>query len=342
MRRQDSPRKIYTKVVFDMATGETIEEDSFPYYGGVALCEGGEGGEGEPASWTESLPEDVRQWDEVKNSDAPEKFWDQMVNMRSRMGSSIRIPSSEAGEDDRAAFYKKLQEKVPGLMPTPDFDKGEHVETLYAKMGRPEKADAYALPEFKDSKGNVLEGAGKDLAESFKEVAFNAGLNQKKYEEVLSAIIKPSLQAREEAQELHMVDKAKLAEEWGAAYDRNSKVVATFIAQSDAPESLTKAIESGSIDSGTMKWLHGLATKTIGKQGSFQADDNNTNVMSPEEASMKISEIRNNKQHPYNNKFDPGNAAAKRYMRELYLLKNPKSGTNRAPGTQFNVGGVLD
>jgi len=38
--------KIYTKVVFDMATEETLEEESFEYDGAVALCMGSSGGGG--------------------------------------------------------------------------------------------------------------------------------------------------------------------------------------------------------------------------------------------------------------------------------------------------------
>lgn len=36
--------KIYTRIVIDMATGETIEADSHDYPGAVALCSGGGGG----------------------------------------------------------------------------------------------------------------------------------------------------------------------------------------------------------------------------------------------------------------------------------------------------------
>ena len=39
--------KIYTKVVIDMATGEVEQEESFEYFGPVALCGGSSGGGGD-------------------------------------------------------------------------------------------------------------------------------------------------------------------------------------------------------------------------------------------------------------------------------------------------------
>ena len=334
------PTQIYTKVVFDMTTGGVVEEESFDYVGPMALCDGGGGGgEGDAPSWTESLPEDVRQWDEVKNSDAPEKFWDQMVNMRSRMGSSIRIPSNDAGEDDLNAFYQKLRDKVPGLMPAPDFDKGEGLDELYDRMGRPKDAKEYKTPEVKDARGEVIKGAADPVVESLREVAHQAGLSQAKFDQIVNAVLAPSISARDKAVEAHQADKKALADEWGVAYDRNQKIVSNFLAQTDAPESVLTAVKEGTADSRTMKWLHSVASATVGTQGGFQTDNSNSSVMTPEEAAIKISEIRNNKAHPYNNRMDPGNAAAKKYVRELYLLKNPKSGQNAAPGTQFNIGG---
>lgn len=289
--------------------------------------------------WVSTLPEDVRTWDEVKNSDSPQKFWDQMVNMRSRMGSSIRIPSADAGDEDRKAFHQRLQEKVPGLMVAPDFEKEETLAELYTRMGRPKEAKEYRTPEFTNSRGEKLDGVGKEFAESFKEVAFKAGMSQKKYEEALSGIVGKSIQVNEQAQQLHQADRAKLAETWGMAFDRNSATVTNFISQTGAPEAVVNAIKSGTADSETMLWLHGLATKTVGQQGKFQSDNNSAGVMTPAEASIKISEIRNNPKHPYNNRMDPGNEAAKKYMRELYLLKDPKEGQKAAPGTSFEIGG---
>jgi len=298
----------------------------------------GNGGGGEP-SWTEALPEAVREWDEVKNSDAPEKFWDQMVNMRSHLGSSIRIPGEDAGKEDIAAFHEKLKNKVPGLMETPDFENDEALQTLYSRMGRPKEAKDYAIPELKDSLGNVIENVDTGWAESFKELAYKAGLSQQKYADIVSAVAASNAAQNAKVLEAQAADKAELEKEWGAAFDRNTKIVETFIMKSDAPDSLKEAMKSGTVGKDIMVWMHNLASQTLGNGSDFQGDDSNKGVMTPEEATIRISEIRNNKEHPYNKKNDPGHAAAMKQMRQLYELKNPTSGKNAAPGTTFGIGG---
>lgn len=307
--------------------------------GGGGQGNGGSGGDGGGGAWTDSLPESIREWDEVKNSDSPDKFWDQMVNMRSRMGSSIRIPSEEAGAEDIAKFHEKLQAKVPGLMATPDFENEEALQDLYTRMGRPAEAKDYIVPEFKDSKGNDIPGLDLSMAEAFKEVAHKSGISQKKYADIVSAITNVNIANYERMIENRQEDKAKLSQEWGAAYEQNSKIVENFIEKSDAPEALVNVIKSGGADRNTMIWLHKMATQTLGKGSEFQGDDSNRGVMTPDEAALKISEIRNNKEHPWHKRNDPGHKAALKLMRELYLLKNPQTGTNAAPGTTFRIGG---
>lgn len=299
----------------------------------------GNGSEGEGGAWHDSLPEDVRGWDEVKNSDDPAKFWDQMTNMRSRMGSSIRIPGEDAGTNDMAAFHEKLTSKVPGLMATPDFENEETLQNLYTKMGRPAEAKDYIVPEFKDSMGKEIPGLDLSLAESFKEIAHKSGISQKKYADIVSAITNTNIANHEAQVAAHQADQDKLANEWGAAHGQNSEIVENFIAKSGAPESVITAMKNGLVGSDTMKWLHQIATQTLGQGADFQNDDSNRGVMTPDEAALKISEIRNNREHPYHKKSDPGHAAAMKLMRSLYLLKNPQTGQNAAPGTTFQIGG---
>lgn len=323
-------QKITTKVVIDMNSGNVLSEESFQYTGPMALCEG----EGE---WHEALPTDVKEWDEVKNSDSPEKFWDQMTNMRHRMGTSIRIPSGDAGEEDLAAFHAKMKDKVPGLMTTPNFDDPKTMGDLYERMGRPKEAKDYAVPEFKNSKDEPIKNLDTTVIDAFKEQAFNAGLTQKQFADAVSSFVSPNLQQQEQAVSKALSEKTALADEWGTAYDRNSKIVENFLKKTDAPESVINAVTAGGVDKTAMLWFHQLATQSTGSS-DFQEDTSQRGVMTPAEATIKISEVRQNKQHPYNNKLDPGHKAAMEYVRELYLLKNPKTGKDSAPGSTFGVG----
>ncbi|MGD1830994.1 MAG: hypothetical protein ACPKM1_15645 [Spirochaetaceae bacterium] len=302
---------------------------------------GGAGGGSE--NWQDTLPENVRSWDEVTNSDSSEKFWDQMSNMRSRMGQSIRIPGDDAGKEAMEEFYKRLNDKVPGLMKAPDPENDDDLGAVYSRLGRPEKAEEYAIPEIKDANGNVIPAEKLDmsLAEAFKEIAHTKGLSQKQYGGIIEAITSMNITKNMEAAEKRQADQESLKSEWGAAHERNSEIVSNFLEKSGAPEMVMQALSKGLMDSKSMKWFHALATETLGDGKRFISDENrNKGVMTPDEAAIKISEIRNNKEHPYHKKDDPGHKAAMKYMRQLYLLKNPQGGSQPAPGTVFNVGGV--
>jgi len=116
--------------------------------------DGGGNGNGGDA-WSAGLPENVQEWDEVRNSDTPEKFWGQVTDMRKFLGQSIRIPGENASSEDLAAFHDKLTSKVPGLTHVPDFKDAEAAGKFYSAIGRPEKQDEYKLPEI-DNKGVEL------------------------------------------------------------------------------------------------------------------------------------------------------------------------------------------
>ena len=99
---------------------------------------------------------------------------------------------------------------------------------------------------------------------------------------------------------------------------------------------LVKAMEGGVVGSDIMKWLHGLATKTLGSATDFIADKSNgTSVLTPAEAAIRLSEIRNNPKHPYNNPSDPAHEAARKTVRGLYEMKDPKHAKDAAPGSIF-------
>lgn len=64
-------------------------------------------------NWKNNVPEAVKDWDEFKNSETQEQFFDQMANHRKHLGQSIRIPSEEAGSDTWNQFHEKILNKVP-------------------------------------------------------------------------------------------------------------------------------------------------------------------------------------------------------------------------------------
>ena len=62
--------------------------------------------------WRSAIPEDVRGSPSLQNIESIEDLATQFVNAQGLIGNSIRIPSDNASDEDRAAFRQKLLEKV--------------------------------------------------------------------------------------------------------------------------------------------------------------------------------------------------------------------------------------
>ena len=308
---------------------------------GAADGDAGSAGAGETqGKYYEAFPEDVREWDEVKNSDTPEKFWQQITDHRSHIGQSIRVPGADAGKEDWDKFNGKLAEKVPDLMRTPNPEDSDSLNTFYDRMGRPEAADNYSIPELKDNEGAVIEGLDHSMSEAFKAVAHKTGLSQKQYNEVVEGMTIMNIAEAKAHLDNVKVQQEAIATEWGAAEEQNYNILKNFARKTDAPEGLIKALDDKQVDAATAKWMLTAANATMGSKD--RAIDDTTaheTAMTPSEANNKYMEIMNNKEHPYWNKMDTGHKAAITRVRELLILKDPKNATKPAPGsTTFTFG----
>lgn len=302
------------------------------------MADGGEedGGGGAGGTWQEALPEDVRGWDEVTNSDTPEKFWQQIGSHRQHIGQSIRIPGADAGKEDWTAFNTKLTEKVPTLMQTPDPDNEESTNALYTKMGKPAASTDYKTPEFKDAEGKVIEGLDLAQTEAFKAIAHKNGLSQKQFEKIVTEVTQQNLVAAQKQADDLAGYRADITKEWGAAEDKNYQILKNFATKTDAPEAIIKALENKTLDTGVAKWMLTAANASFGEGQRAAGDEGGEQgVMTPGEAKERQNEIMNNREHAYWKKMDPGHKAAVARVRELIILQDPTSATRAAPGTVF-------
>lgn len=306
--------------------------------------EGGAGGRGGEVNYFDLLPENVKDWDEYKNAKDPESFWQQIESHRKYIGQSIRIPGPDAGKEDWEAFNKKLADKVPDLMRTPNPEDAESMEQFYARMGRPESPDKYVAPEVKDADGNPVENFQAPLLEPFKEVAHAEGLSQKAFESIVKKINDHTIAQNLEALDRLDSERKAISDEWGAAEDKNYKIIANFAKLTDAPEHVHGLIANKEIDSATANWLLKAAKAAHDPEyrRSIEDDSFSSGAITPAEAAQQINEIMNNKQHPYWNKMDPGHRDAVAKVRELHILKDPKNARKPAPGTSFSPGSVVN
>lgn len=322
-------RKIYNSIRFDK-DGNIVEEDSFFYRGPLALCEGEGGGEGD---WKESFPEEVRELEIVRDSPDQETFYKRLQDQQTFQGQAIRIPSEEAGEDDWKAFNEKLTKKVPTLMQTPNYEDDEQVTTIFRSLGAPEKPEDYKAPELKTEEGQELNSG---LIEKFTAIGAKYNLTQKQYEGILSDMHDDSIAQMTQSVQERTEDRNRLKAEWGSAFDEKVQTIGVLLNKTKAPAALIAALPN--MPSETVKWLDGLV-KAVGTKELDLAGNLNGGkppIMTPNEATLKISEIRNNKEHPYNKPNDPGYKAAKAKMRELYVLADPDNATKPVEGARHS------
>ncbi len=262
----------------------------------------------------QALPESVREWDEAVNSDTPEIFWDRMSNMRSKIGTGLYQPGEDAGTEDWGKFSNKAIElSGDRLMPRPDLEDEDQRNALYKTLGRPDESSGY---EFDELEG--VNGLSDERKKFIQELAFKANVTGAQLKILDNGIRQADHDANAAVIEGLEDGLKDLKQEWGLATDERiheaRKIVDIFFPHIDKDAILTQA-ELKSFYS-LSKQL-GTGSSEFTKQG-----DQHKNGLSPADAEMKISEIRNNKDHPYNNTMAAGHNTAKKQMRALYLAKN--------------------
>ena len=254
-------------------------------------------------SWKENLPESVREWDEVKNSETAEDFFNQMAEHRSMLGQSIRIPGEDAAEEARSQFYSKLTEKVPGLVRVPDEEDEEGFTALYRRLGAPESAEEY-------------EG---EVAEQLKNTALAAKLTKKQFKQLAEAITEEQKAANEAKETKHAEDIKNLKLSWGEAYSEK-----LALAEQVRSQYFPFAPEGEALGAESIKAFVKIGEQMAGESnGLTHTSGNTTGALTPAEAKLKISEILRNKEHPYWNGRDPAHAAAREKMTALNRAAYP-------------------
>lgn len=258
------------------------------------------------------LPESVHDWDEVKTSETPEIFWDRIKNLRSKMGNSLHQPGEGAGDEALSKFDLKAVELSRGrLIVKPDLDKEDQVEGLYRSLGKPEKASGY---EFEEIEGSLN---SDDRKKFMSDMAHASNLTKAQLRSIDKALRTAEVTSLEGGKSEFDDAMNDLKQDWGFTYNdrlgQAKKVVSAFFPQLSAEANLSAA---------EIKAFYSIAKQLGGGGSEFanQGDKDNTNI-TPAEAEEKIGEIRNNKDHPYNNPLSSGYQAARKKVRHLYQIK---------------------
>lgn len=311
--------------------------------GGDASPQGTSAGtEGSPApatsqgSWYETLPDDQKSAQMVRDSENLQAFVKQALDAHSYAGSSIRIPSKEASSEDMAAFREKLQKNVRGLVQY-DPDDEESMNDLYKTLGRPEAPDQYGMPTFEPQDDVQVDTSP---AEAFRGVAHKYGLSQKQFDGVVREMTVAQVEKAREANENLKAGLNELKKEWGFAMDRKVEQAGQFAEQffKNTPE-LAQAIRSHQANAGVLKDLAALADAlgTESQNLTHGDGDPHHGTITPREAQTRLTEIRNNRDHPYWRQEHPDHGYAVNEYRRLTRLALGEAGDEHV--TTVGTGG---
>ena len=247
------------------------------------------------------------------------------LQIESSASNSIRVPGPEATPEDREAYLTKLQKHAPELMVKPDKD---HMDEFYKTLGRPDKAEQYAMPEMKTPDDEPVDLSDMD---GFREVAYNAGLTETQFQQVVTETTKANIANSQASMGEWGKEIQALRAEWGNAYGDRYRAASDIAIRTGAPAEVTDLMRSGYISPDTIRWLYNLS-KQFGSEGgqlAIQDGGGQTQTgLSPDEARAQLSEMMNNKQHALWLPHHPDHQVAVLRRLELQKAISPDASTN--------------
>lgn len=234
-------------------------------------------------NWRESLPEPLRDSPYFKNAKSVEDAATQIANAAYWQGNSILKPGANASDEAKAANKQKIREMYPEFMPVPD-PYSEDAGQVFAKMGKPDSADKYKLPEgFEMS---------PDEAGAMKAIALDANLTQAQFEKQQAAILTKRQEMAEQQKAEQQTGLAALREQWGATYDQNMAQVNAMLANDKlVPPAIKAAAEAGTLDAQSIQWLNDIARRGD-EQTEVPTQQGQTAAMTPEQGRQEAQELR--------------------------------------------------
>ena len=232
--------------------------------------------------WRSSIPEDIRNAPSVAGAKDIADLATQLVNAQGLVGNSIRIPSENASDEDRAVFRRKLQESVPGLAEVAASDPEAFAHTM-RQLGAPEDAAGYSLPDFGEVQVEPVAG--------FNEWAHEANLTQAQFETIARRFTEQNIAAGQNQMAQHNADMEALSREWGYSFDARTTQAITAAERLNAPQDFIDAIKAGKVSPAWVKHYAELSDK-FGDEFDVGQDRQNADArMTPAEAQSQYDEI---------------------------------------------------
>ena len=274
-------------------------------------------------NWKDSLNEDIKESPAFKDiGDDVNDLAKNFLDAQSHLGNAIRIPSSEASEEDVTAFHTRLQEKVPGLIRTPSTEDEGSIEAFLTALGKPEKPEGYSMPE--------IEGVDidPDRGNLFKKTAHELSMTDAQLKGFLGKMYEADLDQQDMVSNARQEDALALKKEWGVTHEPRMKALTDNLLLSEAPPELIDAMKNGMLTSGNVKWLDSIFGQYT---ESKNLDDNDkhaaTGDLEPGEAAERAAEIRKKMTAPDMVPTGPEYASLQAKLMKYERMAHPQSST---------------
>lgn len=239
-----------------------------------------------PPEWLESLPEPLRNAPFIGKAESVDDAVGKLAHAAKLVGSSVRIPGSDASDEDRRKFYDKLKE-VDGVSILPTHDDIDGVMTLLGKLGYPEEHTGYELPKKDGFEWD--ERMGEDL----RKYAHQAGLTPGQFTALSQQIMQQEIDADLAAGTAAEDARKALRADWGDTLEEREALIRGYLEHSEAPESMRQLLDNRELPLDSMNWLHSIAKQFKGDVAPISKDGKTpTPALTPAEIETKLLKVR--------------------------------------------------
>lgn len=271
-----------------------------------------------PVTFADSLPEDLRSHASLSGFKDLAGLAKSYVDTKAMVGNSIRIPTDEAGDEQLGEFYGKLAD-VKGVMRKPDESNTEAMSSYYNSMGRPEEAANY---DFQIPEGTQYDEGGMS---EFKDLAHEMGLTNAQASKLIQYEMKRSESLSENYNTSKVDHEATLRKTWGNEYDNKLATAkrAAEVYGEKYPDAISELVNGPSGNNPALLIMLSEIGKQFKETGAVGNIESRHFGVSAEEAVQKISDIKMNASHAYNDINHPEHDAASEAMSRLYRAAYP-------------------
>lgn len=265
--------------------------------GGAGGEGGGQGGVGgaSQTSWLDSLSAEYKENQSIKGFKSVEDLAKSYIHAQTMIGADkIPVPGKQATDSDW--------------------------ENVYKKLGRPETADKYEVKK--------AESHDDAIFNSFRDMAFKAGLNNKQLENLYNGyqeIEKAQLKAFQDHQKKILDDNiGALKKEWpDSEYNKNLDIAKTAVNTLLSKEEI-KWLDDSEIGNDPMmiKLMHRLGT--FMKEDRIKGEGGVSLNEGADSAQQKLNAILGDYKHPYFDSAHPNHSAAVQEVQGYYQALSKK------------------